>query len=78
MKQTYLENLEDELGNILCDIDKIITIEKVLSQTLIETSDFEIKDTQNLCSILINETHIIKAKLNKLESSCASMKTSCR
>ena len=46
-------------------------IEKQTNQedTLIENSDFGLRDTQNLCSILIEEVNNTKVKLNNFEKS---------
>ncbi len=78
MEETNFENMEDELCTILCDFEKIATITKVLSRTLIENSDFGLRDTQNLCSILIEEVNNTKVKLNNFEKSLSFYKSSCR
>ncbi len=78
MHQDNFEDMEDELCTILCDFEKITTITKVLIQTLIENSDFEIRDTQNLCSILLEEVKNTKTKLNNFEKTFSNYKSSCR
>ncbi len=78
MKQDIFETLEEELCNILCNFEKISTISKVLNQTLIENSDFEIRDSQNLCSILLEEITNTKLMLNNFENSFSKNKSSCR
>ncbi len=78
MKQDNFEDMEDELNTILCDFEKITTITKVLIQTLIENSDFDIRDTQNLCSILLEEVKNTKTKLNNFEKTFSNYKSSCR
>ena len=67
LDKMVIENMEEELCAISCDFDKISTITKVLIQTLVENSDFEIRDTQNLCSILLKEVKNTKNKLNNFE-----------
>ena len=78
MHQDNFEDMEDELCTILCDFEKITTITKVLIQTLIENSDFDIRDTQNLCSILLEEVKNTKTKLNNFEKTFSNYKSSCR
>ena len=76
MSQDNFENMEEELCAISCDFDKISTITKVLIQTLVENSDFEIRDTQNLCSILLEEVKNTKNKLNNFEKTFSNYKSS--
>ena len=78
MNQDNFKDAEEELCIILCEFDKITTITKVLNQTLIENSDFEIRDTQNLCSILLEEIKNTKEKIVKFEKSYSDYKSSCR
>ncbi len=74
MEEYSFENLEEKLSLILCDFEKISTITKVLLQTLVENSDFDIRDTQNLCSILLEEVNNTKVKLNNFEKSFSTYK----
>lgn len=78
MEQNKFEILENDLSVILCQIDKIETVAKVLNQTLLENCDYEIKDSQNLYSLLIQEITSAKNKLNCFENSFSNSKTSCR
>ena len=78
MEQNKFEILENDLSVILCQIDKIETVAKVLNQTLLENCEYEIKDSQNLCSLLIQEITSAKNKLNCFENSFSNSKTSCR
>lgn len=58
---------KDEFSDILCDMDKIETVIKVLNQTLFEDKDFNIQDSQNLCSLLYEKFCKTKSKLTKFE-----------
>ncbi len=78
MEDVNKENIENEISIISCEIDKIDTIIKVLQNTLIENSDYKIKDSQNLCSLLKDKVNILKQRLNKIESSFYNNQTSCR
>lgn len=68
MEENNFEKFENKLSVIQCQLDKIITITKVLNQTLIENCDYEIKDSQNLCSLLVQETISMKKKLSEFEN----------
>lgn len=68
MEENNFEKFENKLSVIQCQLDKIITITKVLNQTLIENCDYEIKDSQNLCSLLVQETISMKNKLSEFEN----------
>lgn len=78
MEETKIEQLENELSIILCKFDKLETVAKVLNQTLLENYDYELKDSQNLCSLLIQEISATKLKLNDFESDFSKTKISCR
>ena len=78
MVQDNFENMEDEFDIIMCHFEKITTITKVLTQTLIENSEFDIRDTHNLCGILLEEVKNTKEKLNNFEKSFSTFKSSCR
>lgn len=78
MEKNKFEILETELSVILCQFDKIETVAKVLNQTLLENCDYDIKDSQNLCSLLIQEIISVKSKLNGFENAFSGSKTSCR
>ena len=78
MDQDNLEIFFLNFSTILCDFEKITTISKVLYQTLVENSDFEIRDTQNLCSILLDELKNTKIKLSEFEKNFSQYKSSCR
>lgn len=45
-----LEKFEDNLSIISCDIDKITTLSKLLNKILSDNTDFEQKDSLNVCS----------------------------
>lgn len=64
MNITSFDN--NNLSEILCSLDKIETIAKVLNQTLIEGYDFDTNDSQNLCSVLLREISYTKTKISKL------------
>ena len=68
MVQDNFENMEDEFDIIMCHFEKITTITKVLTQTLIENSEFDIRDTHNLCGILLEEVKNTKEKLNNFKA----------
>ena len=78
MEEDKLEFLENELSVILCQIDKLETVAKVLNRTLIENLDYDIRDSQNLCSLLVQEIISAKNRLNDFENAFCGNKTSCR
>lgn len=78
MEENNFEKFENKLSVIQCQLDKIITITKVLNQTLIENCDYEIKDSQNLCLLLVQETISIKNKLSEFENTFFCSQTGCR
>ena len=78
MEQKIFFFFLNDISIISCDIDKIETMIKVLQKTLVEDCDFELKDSQNLCSLLNDEVCILKQKVSKLENSIASNKKPCR
>ncbi len=78
MEEDKLEFLENELSVILCQIDKLETVAKVLNRTLIENLDYDIRDSQNLCSLLVQEIISAKNRLNDFENAFCRNKTSCR
>lgn len=57
-------NIEtDELADIICSLDKMETITKVLNQTMLTDEDFSVADNQNLCAVLLREINYTKSKL---------------
>ena len=66
MDNTLNNNL---LAEAICSLDKLETITKVLDQTLYEDTNFDIKDSQNLCSVLLREICYTKVKLSKADKS---------
>ncbi len=63
------EKYSDELCEILCSMDKIETLIKLLKLTLFENSDFQIQDCQNLCLIIEKIFQETKLKTTILENS---------
>jgi len=61
MKET-VNNLED----VICSLNKMETIAKVLNQTMLEDYDFNAGDSRNLCSVLLREINYTKSKLSKI------------
>ena len=59
-------------------VEKILTLAKVLNQTLFENTDFKITDSQNLCSLLIQEAESLKISACELEKIFSLLKISCR
>lgn len=57
-----------ELAEVLCSLDKMETITKVLNQTMFEDKEFNAEDSQNLCSILLREINYTKSKVSKVEN----------
>lgn len=63
-----LEKFEDNLSIISCDIDKITTLSKLLNKILSDNTDFEQKDSLNVCSLLVQELHVLNQRMRELES----------
>ncbi len=63
------EKISDELCEVLCSMDKIETLIKLLKLTLFENSDFQIQDSQNLCLIIEKIFCETKLKTAVLENS---------
>jgi hypothetical protein len=62
-------NLEsNELSEIVCSLDKMETVAKVLNQTMVENEDFNVGDSQNLCSVMLREINYTKSKLQKVKT----------
>ncbi len=57
-----------ELSDIIDSLDKMETVTKVLNQTIFEDKDFNIGDSQNLCSVLLREINYTKSKISKLSN----------
>jgi len=58
--------VSDEFTEILCSLDKMETVTKVLNQTMFEDKEFNAEDSQNLCSILLREINYTKSKISKI------------
>lgn len=76
--QENFEKAEENISVLCCKLDKIITLSKVLNQTLFENNDFKTADSQNLCSLLIQETEASKHMADELEKLFSLLKISCR
>ncbi len=76
--QENLEKAEENLSFLCCKLEKILTLAKVLNQTLFENTDFKITDSQNLCSLLIQEAESLKISACELEKIFSLLKISCR
>lgn len=63
------KDLSNNLAEALCCLDKIETLTKLLSQTITEKSDFQTKDSLNICSILLFCIKDTKKILTNLENS---------
>lgn len=63
------KDLSNNLSRALCGLDKIETLTKLLSQTITEKSDFQAKDSLNICSLLIFCVNDTKRILTNLENS---------
>lgn len=57
--------VSDELPEILCSLDKMETVAKVLNQTMFEDKEFNAEDSQNLCAIILREINYTKSKISK-------------
>lgn len=75
MSEKILE--DSQFVDALCAVDKVETVAKVLNQTLYENSDFDAKDSQNLCSVLLREISYTKSRLSIVENNLLG-KSSCR
>ena len=64
MSYTVLENLSE----IICSLDKMETITKVLDQTVVSDNDFDIADRKNLCSVLLREIDYTKTKISNIKN----------
>lgn len=73
-----IDKIEENLSLLCCELDKIVTLSKVLNQTLVEDSDFKLGDSQNLCALIIQEINSSKSMVTDLEKLFSSYKTSCR
>lgn len=62
-------DFENNLSEALCCLEKIETLTKLLQQTIVEQTDFNQKDSLNICSILKFYTNETKSKLNSVENS---------
>lgn len=62
-------DFENNLSEALCCLEKIETLTKLLQQTIVEQTDFNQKDSLNICSILKLYTNETKSKLNSVENS---------
>ena len=60
--------LTEDISQVVCSLDKMETITKVLSQTSFEDRDFNPVDYQNLCSVLIREIDFAKSKISKIDN----------
>ncbi|MFR1671377.1 MAG: hypothetical protein ACLSWI_00345 [Candidatus Gastranaerophilaceae bacterium] len=73
-----LEKFEDNLSIISCDIDKITTLSKLLNKILSDNTDFEQKDSLNVCSLLVQELHVLNQRMRELESFVQEQNFSCK
>ena len=55
-----------DFSEVLCSLDKMETITKVLNQTILGDCDFNNEDSKNLCSVLLREISYTKSKLTKI------------
>ena len=62
--------VSSELLEVLGSLDKMETITKVLNQTVFEDREFNVADSQNLCSVLLREIKFTKSKLSKILNNC--------
>ncbi len=62
--------VSSELLEVLGSLDKMETITKVLNQTVFEDREFNVADSQNLCSVLLREINYTKSKISKIENNC--------
>ena len=58
----------EELSDVLGSLDKMETITKVLNQTIFEDKEFNIGDSQNLCSVLIREINYTKSRISQISN----------
>lgn len=73
-----LEKFEDNLSIISCDIDKITTLSKLLNKILSDNTDFEQKDSLNVCSLLVQELHVLNQRMRELENFVQEQNFSCK
>ena len=57
-----------ELSELICSLNKMETITKVLEQTMLEDDEFSASDSQNLCSVLLREINYTKSKIQEIKT----------
>ena len=57
-----------DLSEVICSLEKMETITKVLDQTVVADKDFDVIDCQNLCAVLLREINYSKSKISKFEN----------
>ncbi len=57
-----------DISQVVCSLEKMGTITKVLRQTSFEDRDFNPVDYQNLCSVLTREIDFAKSKISKIDN----------
>lgn len=65
----YLDNLEQNLSCISCDVDKVRTLSKILQEMLFDNTVFKKQDSQNVCNLIVQELDKINTDITNLETS---------